>query len=496
MTDGTAASVGQNARQLAKVVRQHFRHRQVPTLDHLSAFFECVFFASLKKDEARPVRCSIAVLDPSHPDAESPALVRLDRWTVARLESPLPMSVENISRLSQAIPPSSGALAVWFTDGGWTIWAAIDQEHVVHEFRQHADSRYYPRAGRFQVEITDVGCISVYHDSALLAQLRREQVVAGYQDALQLGPVAQLLQPYLDAHVSAVIQAAESLPRKTDEKPVGVPVDFIEHVLDRARADWINALCRVLMEIRRQGHGGALLVLPRARWTGLNVGYRLAYPRLSEALVETGVARLLAISLDSFGIRPHRESIPATILKELDEARRRERDAGSAMTGAVRFIGALSGVDGLVALVGGLDMRGFGVEIKTKKDPASAFAALDAEGTKTERLDPASFGTRHRSMMRYCFAHPGCVGFVVSQDGDVRVMAKVGDDLLFWANLNLEGDALGMFQMHCPHCSALSDLLPAGCPEDDEPRARKAQRGQLAPDPSTREPTPLELGPS
>lgn len=38
------------------------------------------------------------------------------------------------------------------------------------------------------------------------------------------------------------------------------------------------------------------------------------------------------------------------------------------------------------------------------------------------RTDARRFGTRHQSMMRLCFARPGSVGFVVSQDGNVRAI--------------------------------------------------------------------------
>lgn len=43
-------------------------------------------------------------------------------------------------------------------------------------------------------------------------------------------------------------------------------------------------------------------------------------------------------------------------------------------------------------------------------------------------------------MIRYCFQVPGSVGFVVSQDGDVRVMTRVGDDLVYWDSIRLQYD--------------------------------------------------------
>ena len=41
-------------------------------------------------------------------------------------------------------------------------------------------------------------------------------------------------------------------------------------------------------------------------------------------------------------------------------------------------------------------------------------------------------------MMRYCFQNPGSIGFVVSQDGEVRVITKVGDSLVIWENIKLK----------------------------------------------------------
>jgi hypothetical protein len=37
-------------------------------------------------------------------------------------------------------------------------------------------------------------------------------------------------------------------------------------------------------------------------------------------------------------------------------------------------------------------------------------------------------------MMRYRWSVPGSVGFVLSQDGDIRAITRKGDDLLVWEN--------------------------------------------------------------
>jgi len=84
-----------------------------------------------------------------------------------------------------------------------------------------------------------------------------------------------------------------------------------------------------------------------------------------------------------------------------------------------------------------LTLSGFGVEITSKKDPKSVFGASTATATKLKEIDMNHFGTRHRSMMRHCVAHPDSVGFVVSQDGDVRAIASVRGQVVLWDNIRL-----------------------------------------------------------
>ena len=114
-------------------------------------------------------------------------------------------------------------------------------------------------------------------------------------------------------------------------------------------------------------------------------------------------------------------------------------DCTDEITGCVRFIASLSCVDGLVLATPNLAIRGFGVEIRTKKEVESAYLAASPKARENtlHKIDPSHYGTRHRSMMRYCFAHPGSLGFVISQDGEIRAMTKVGGKLVMWENLQV-----------------------------------------------------------
>jgi hypothetical protein len=108
--------------------------------------------------------------------------------------------------------------------------------------------------------------------------------------------------------------------------------------------------------------------------------------------------------------------------------------------GAIWFISLLTRVDGLVLLNQNLEVQGFGVEITVGEEPSEIYAAGDAWASEwlLRKVDYQHYGTRHRSMMRYCAKFPGSVGFVISQDGDVRVMTKVDERLVVWENIQLQ----------------------------------------------------------
>ena len=84
--------------------------------------------------------------------------------------------------------------------------------------------------------------------------------------------------------------------------------------------------------------------------------------------------------------------------------------------------------------------RDSGSKSQFPKSLEKVFVASDAQATESglRQADYQRYGTPHRSMMRYCSKHPGSLGFVISQDGDVRVMTKVDDRFVIWENIQLQ----------------------------------------------------------
>jgi hypothetical protein len=287
--------------------------------------------------------------------------------------------------------------------------------------------------GLFQATIEGIGEVAAYKDHEFLGRLRQDVLVTREIGVLQGGPIREKLLPAIRRYQEKVKRAVG-----------GALYDERGHWDESTEGEWISALCRVLIGIQRYGHGGTVLLSNRS--AGLAPRYSIRYPRLSEALSRFADTQIRATTYSDMIMEEHFEAskpinekaIPADLYLNETVAEIDLEEIRSEITGSVRFISSLGRVDGLVWLKHDLTLNGFGVIIATSDEPDQVLKASNAAGTKTAKVDLNSLGTRHRSMIRQCAKDPESVGFVISQDGDVRAITRVGNAVLIWENIRLQ----------------------------------------------------------
>ena len=87
-----------------------------------------------------------------------------------------------------------------------------------------------------------------------------------------------------------------------------------------------------------------------------------------------------------------------------------------------------------------LCVKGFGTEIQLTSQIDKVYLStrpMAASGS-LKKVDFEQFGTRHRSMIRYCSHVNNSVGFVISQDGGVRAISKVNGKVVIWEDIRLQ----------------------------------------------------------
>jgi len=417
---------------LAKHVHSQLlaRKQSPPSVTVLTDLFETLYFASLRREETQPISCRIAFISRKRPDPHPPGRILADRWQAFPLASDLPLNVRNLAKLSTAVDPWGSTLAV-DTDpkGKLRIWGLIDQSVHYSAFVMKEASSGSEMPGMFQAVIQGTGEIAVYRTYILIGSLKHDALVRGQQRVFQSGPVHSKLRPSIKRFQQRV------------RKEVGATLyDERGHWDVSLESAWISSICRILIGIHKYQHGGAVLISDEG--VGLNPKYSLDYQRLEDALHRVSVLSIkhTSYSDDIHGkyLDIHADEIPADLYLDETVSDAELRDTNDELTGCVRFLASLSRVDGLIWLDPSLRLKAFGVEITVRDEPSHIFSAQNSMGTKTKRLDINQYGTRHRSMLRYCASNPNSIGFVVSQDGDVRAITLSGSRLLLWDNVRIQ----------------------------------------------------------
>jgi hypothetical protein len=431
------ADVSAYPKDLAEAVVRGLRDRGLtaPSQKLLNLLFETMYFASLRTEEAQSIVFHVVWLDPSKPDPYPPERIVRDRWAYVPLGTAIPVSVSTWVKIALASDPRSSSFAVYpDSSERLSIWGLTDQGNRIHEFMHGDFESGAERPGLFQASIMGPGHITVYCQYERIADLNVDRLSAAPIDALGGGPLREALLHGIHAHVEEVYEAVD--PHAWEARG---------HWRDTLVETWLTAIRRLLSRIRSYGHGGAVLITPDGA-PGLSVKYEVKYPRLRTALTAgaTSMIQKTAASDKIFELCLDVEAshIPASLYLEESVSTTDYEESQSEIDGALWFVSLLSRVDGLVMMSPRLELRGFGVEIIVVDVPTALARAGDQNASPSMRtqLDYNHFGTRHRSMMRYCAAVPGSVGFVVSQDGDVRAMTSVDGELLFWDDLALKLD--------------------------------------------------------
>jgi len=408
------------------------REFEPPPVEILRDLAQTLFAVSLRTEEGQSIVVQCVFMDPENPDPDPPERITPDRWTAIPLGERASFSVESVVKLATATDPRTSSLAVYTSsEDGLSIWGLVDQANRYYDFLNFDSDSGPTTPGLFHIGIEGPGHLSAWTGYDRIAELRVSELLGLPVDALGSGSLRDALDPAIQAHIAEVFQG---MPAEMHE--------YCDHWNTSLTGDWISLLCRLLLRARNHRHGGAILLTPDTSEAHLSVKYRLPYGRLRAALTTSGIATIkhtyASDQIHEDFLDSDLDELPTGLY--LDEAvyGAELKDIESEIDGAVWFTSLLTRVDGLVLMTPRLEVCGFGVEITAHAEPSMVVRALDPEGGNQEVIDYAHYGTRHRSMMRYCHAIPGSVGFVISQDGDVRAMLSQGEGVVVWENLKIQ----------------------------------------------------------
>jgi len=423
------------------------------TDDTVVALLRAAFFATLALDEGRFASFDLTFIDPSSATRHSRP-DREDDWMLIRFSDPVPFSTDVICRLSPASDARTSLFAVYPSSGGeLQISGLIDQGVRTHQNRRYElnwEHQAQPQPGNFQVSAAGVGHLIVYKGFERIGELRGNVVTSNPHPVFnKFGPVLTRLfavSGRVSKSAERLVSSGEELYTPSSEDAVQRAKALIQQFsASRSYSQTAGELRRLLLRIQGYQHGGAILIPATRPTKDLKVKFPMSYIRLGDALSKLVVTELCNMAAEA-AMEPYitdHTPIPVDLFLDAATADDVEQETVHEVNGCLWFIALLSRVDGLILMNKDFHVLGFGTEILTTAVPTDIWLAGDCEGSPVNRtrLEYERYGTRHRSMIRYCAAHPGALGFVVSQDGGVRAFTTADDgELMVWENIQLLRD--------------------------------------------------------
>lgn len=404
-----------------------------PPLKVIKKLIECLFYTSMKSEESNLLKVTITLVDPLNPDPTPPSRIVADRWQYVKFKDPIPYTINSLVKLSKAADPWSSSLAVYYDSKmNLSIWGMIDQSVHYQSFLNYEAESGPEQPGLFQSSITGIGNIVVLFDYELIATLKQNNLVTKYIDVLRLGPIAALIKDNFSFYRKIIEREMENEYYENDY------IDW---------GDWIDisfreTLSRLLLRIQNYRHGGAILFTRNLK-DDIDIKYQTEYNRIPLAIVNLAkhtIANYNASNDVGEKMDKGRKTIPILLYLENSISESEKKDTYDELKGAIRFIASQTCVDGLVLFNEKFEAKGFGVVLKAKDLPDEIFISSTAVASEVSltSVDPNHFGTRHRSMFSYCWKYPGSLGFVISQDGDIRAVTRVNDKLVVWENIKAQ----------------------------------------------------------
>jgi len=410
----------------------------LPEDKYILDLLHIAFQASLLSEEGRPLSFRIVFCTPQ--ELRKDVSLR-NRNRPLIFSQPRPLSISELVGLAPAVDPSQSLIGV--TAGGrdgLLVWGLVDAGLSWWEFTRgewRADLGGSPPPDFLTVSSSRRGSLTVSRQGIVICGLHQGVISVPTLQVLTTGPFGDFLNPI-------AVSFHQDLLAKLGAKHY----DKEGHDEDYPQTFVLGFIERILIRVMERGHGGTLLLVPD-NWNHddsrlrdrLMIKYPMDDADTWETLLKT--LRLHRSYYDRYFPAWNSKTVKQQDFQVLHHLDHELADTQDLVRDRANLIARLTGVDGAVVLTTRLRLLGFGAEI-VAQSPALKMVAIaeDAKAKAITKRPLEDFGTRHRSALRFCSTHEDVAALVVSQDGDIRAMLRVGADVVMWPSVGVSSFAV------------------------------------------------------
>lgn len=378
----------------------------LPPVTRLTHFLDTCFFATLQREEGRNTQFHLALMDETQIGQKW--IYRYSKFTfvhnLIRLKPPRPLAVNELVRLAPACNPEKTIVLAQIRDSVFQIWGIVDVGWP--SFGPHATHGLSVRG-------LAPGEMEIYLHNRRLCLYKSGGIHLERGGLINDGRIYECLKE-TSFDLCREVRALLNLP-------VNQPIH--ERHVDAIM--YFRGLDRLIRSMQRLGHGGCILMVPDITFdcasANVAVKYTCADDRCAAWTALKGAGVNTAVEIDGH-------------VQDPGEAREVEKGLAEAL----EALAHLSAVDGAVLMTKKFQLIGFGAVVGFSTDTYEVFCADDRRGCETKKVDVERYGTRHRSAFDFCYRCPDAVAFVVSQDGGIKAVTRVADNVCFWEGVSFD----------------------------------------------------------
>jgi len=396
----------------------------LPSDDILQTIIEVCYHASFLTEESRKIGFRV-VLE----NVDSLKNLR-NEFSLIKFSERRKFSISEIMRLAPATDLQKMFIGIEQVGNELEIWGILDISSSWWDFTHGESSSGFPPPNCFSVSAIEPGNLTISRGMMNILSLRNGKMERPLSGVFYNGPISDFFKLSYKQFYDEICKELKVKKYDSDghdnDYPYRVFVDFID---------------RIIFNIRNKHHGGAILFvkddlnLTDIRLTDrVNVKYGSVYDKSWNLLKKDLILHRKYYDLYfSFEKKP----INDKSFRELSHIDSEIEDNKRAIKDSIKLISSLSGVDGAIIMTDKLRLLCFGGEVKVDSPTLKEIKrAENISGEKGSNIPIESFGTRHRSAFRFCSSYEDAMAIVISQDGGVKAVKRVGSELILWPDIN------------------------------------------------------------
>lgn len=424
-----------------------------PTNDELKTILDVLYHVSFLTEENRRIAVRIVYIPQKDFKNKLPSYMNNHDPPIPFLQ-PIRFNVSEVLRLAPALEPTISAIAICSTkeiesssvDSPLAIWGIFNQGAEWWKVLTGRETAAIAPPNVLTTSTFAPGYISASTLGYVLFRLRAGELLSMPLEDLNKGHIGDFLN-----------EAAEALYKQTCHKIKRKRYDSDIDSDNHPQNQYFRTLTNIVNLARERGHGGSFIIFSddisatdQRLEDRVTIKYPLKSPDIWKELIKEAEAkwhyfRLLFPKTKSKKWESLENSADASIkdLQSMISWEKAHKKSQEEIAEFEQFVSSLSGVDGAVVLTNRFKVLGFGAEITATSQSLKVVRVADTPDAKTyseKQID--SYGTRHRSALRLCSSFENLFCIVISQDGSIRAMKRVGSNVYMWNDVSLSEHCL------------------------------------------------------